>query len=110
MATLAEALAAGGKLAEIVTVQGSFGSGMATMVVAREDGCRESLYADNGPLIRALDSAFGDVIQEGHRFNPQAVAGKKIVYFMDDMGLCLAGFLRVEGNEEDGYEVVGEDE
>lgn len=52
--------------------------------------------ADNAPTIRALEAAFGGVIDEGHTFNPDAVIGKEIYFTWDDMGMTLAGFTPVE--------------
>ena len=79
--------------ATILGVGGSFGSGLASLTVKHKDGTVHTLYADNGPLIRALDSAFGDVITAGHRFDVNAVKGKRIRYEMDDMGLTMAYFV-----------------
>lgn len=72
---------------KIKTVSGSFGSGIASLTV----GTRV-FHADNGPLMRALDAAFGG-IGPGHTFNPRAVAGKAVYVYMDDMGLCMGGFV-----------------
>lgn len=90
----------------IEDVRGSWGSGLATLVLKDPDGNMKEVYADNGPLIRSLDSAFGEVIQEGHTFSVGAVRGQELVYAMDDMGLCRAGFVPLA--DWDGDEVPAE--
>ncbi len=68
MADLSTLVEAGGREAEIVGLSGSWGSGLAILDVKHPDGKVAQLYADNGPLIRALDAAFG-CITEGHAFD-----------------------------------------
>jgi hypothetical protein len=88
----------------IQDVYGSFGSGLIQIRVL-EIGVESTpaggwhitthsvlLPADNGPTIRALDMAFGDVITEGHTFDAEAVRGRAIFYSWDEMGICMAGF------------------
>lgn len=83
--------------AKIITLSASWGSGLATLHVENEDGTHQALHADNGPLMRALDSAFPGFIQPGHTVDVDVIRGKVIEYVMDDMGLCMAGFAVVEG-------------
>ena len=64
----------------IQSVDHTPGSGGITLVM--EDGTR--LMGDNGPTIRSLDSMFGNVIGEGHSFNPGSLIGKKIKYITAD--------------------------
>lgn len=67
---------------------GSWGSGIATLRFM--DG--SSVYADNAPLARALDGAFG-AIGNNHSIDNSAIAGQDIVYWLDDMGLILEAFV-----------------
>lgn len=68
--------------------RGSWGSGLATL--AFEDGT--CVHSDNAPLARALDGAF-DAIGEGHIIDNSKIEGQVIVWFLDDFGLTLAGFI-----------------
>lgn len=75
---------------------GSWGSGLATLVLTAPDGNAVGVACDNGATVRALDAAFGDVIGPGHSIKSQGGhIGQDIWYWLDDMGLCLAGFLPV---------------
>ena len=76
------------KKATIVDLRGSWGSGIATLVVKEGKKLKE-IPADNAPLVRALASMFPDVIAPGHTVNVDAIRGKKSLYEMDDMGLVL---------------------
>jgi hypothetical protein len=71
----------------IVAFQGSWGSGLATLVL--EHG---QVFADNGGLGRALIRAFGAGGQ-GHTIDNAALQGQGIYYWRDEMGLCIAGFI-----------------
>ena len=71
---------------------GSWGSGLATLAFCEGN----SVHCNNGPLVRALDGAFGNVITDGHCVNNDAIHGKEIVYWFDEMGLCMAGFIPVD--------------
>lgn len=75
----------------IEAVSGNWMSGLLTMVIGGV-----VVPCDNGATVRALDACFGNVIIEGHRFNPDAVIGKEIFWSYDDMGLTLGGFTPVE--------------
>ena len=81
---------------------GFWGSGLATLLIEDEDTKQlEEIPCDNGPTVRALDSAFGDVITDAHTVNVDAIRGKKIYWGMDDYGLCLGWILPVgEANVE----------
>lgn len=76
------------KKATIVDLRGSWGSGIAILVVKEGKKLKE-IPADNAPLVRALDAMFAGVIAPGHTVNMDAIRGKKIVYEMDEMGLML---------------------
>jgi hypothetical protein len=80
-----------GTPATIVAFQGSWTSGIASLIVQHDDGTQVTLMADSGPLGRALGAAF-DSVGEGHTIRNEAISGKRIVYYMDDMGLLLKGF------------------
>jgi len=70
---------------------GSWGSGIATLVVEDHNGELGVLHADDGPLIRALDACFGCIVP-GHGVDVSRVVGQEIEYELDDLGLCLTGF------------------
>ncbi len=42
---------------------------------------------DNGPTVRSLDAIFGDVITEGHGFDPSKVVGKEVKFYATSYGL-----------------------
>jgi hypothetical protein len=64
---------------------GSYGSGLATLQLS--DGPQ---LCDNGPTVRALESAFGDCIGEGHTCSLNGAKGQDIICWTD--GFMLAGF------------------
>jgi len=68
-------------------IHGSWGSGLATVLIRDEDGRLETLYADNGPLVRALEAMFGEIIEPGHTVNVEAVIGREIEYGTDELGM-----------------------
>jgi hypothetical protein len=78
--------------AEILSLRGSFGSGMASLTVKLPNGSTRVIHGDNGPLIRALDQAY-DIIGPGHTVDPSNLTGQVIYYWLDDMGLCIGGFI-----------------
>lgn len=82
----------------IRSFRGSWGSGLGFLEL--EDG--KSVSCDNALTVRALDAAFDGVIADGHRVDNQALAGKEIVYWYDDLGLVLGGFMPAD-------DYVGED-
>ncbi len=76
---------------EIIKFSGSWGSGMASLTVKNtETGEVVTLYADSGPLGRALNACYG-AAGPGHVINNESLQGKLIYYAVDDMGM-LAGF------------------
>jgi hypothetical protein len=79
---------------KIKGVRGSFGSGLAYLEVEDvETGDIQSIPSDNGPLVRALEASFGDVIGPGHTINPKGSYLDQMIYWSwDDMGLTLGGF------------------
>lgn len=64
--------------------------GMVALFIKGDDGAVKRVLADNGPAIRAFHAAFGDVILPGHRFNPDALKGKRIEYQTDDLGMMTS--------------------
>jgi hypothetical protein len=81
----------------ILGFSGSWGSGLATLIF--EEGLQ--VPADNGPLGRALIGAF-DAASPGHSIDNRKIAGQEIVWFYDDFGLILAGFIVYADWLEDG--------
>lgn len=73
---------------------GSWGSGMALLKVKDLDTKTiKQIPCENGSTVRALESAFGGVITNGHSVDNRALKGQVIYYTWDDMGLMLAGFM-----------------
>ncbi len=67
---------------------GSWGSGLGYLVI---DG--QPVLCENGATVRALQGAFGNVIDPGHT---ASVKGRhEVVYSIDGMGLLL-GFTPIE--------------
>lgn len=80
----------------IVDFAGSWSSGIATLILQKEDGTMDFVHCDNAPTVRALASAFGEeVIGEAHTVNVKFLRGKKIDYSVDSIGI-LEGFDVVE--------------
>jgi hypothetical protein len=86
---------------KIMSLKGSWGSGVAYLEVDCEDGPR-SVPCDNGSTVRALHSLFGNVIGEGHSINNKGGhIGQEVFWSYDDMGLMLGGLTPViEASEE----------
>ncbi len=74
--------------------EGSWNSGLGFLVIQdSETGNIESIPADNGPTVRALEGAFGNVIGEAHCVDGEGGHVNKEVYWSyDDLGLTLIGF------------------
>ena len=88
--------------AVIKGLRGSWSSGLATLDV-EQDGHRLGLLGDSGPLVRALDAAFGGVIQPGHRADVSGIVGQDITYWLTDWG-ALAGFVPGQVEAADIFE------
>ena len=75
--------------------QGSWGSGVATLVlkVGRKT---ETIHCENAPTVRALASMFPGVIVEGHCVNVDALRGQRVQFALDDMGLMLGALAPAE--------------
>ena len=77
---------------------GSWGSGLGHLVIEDiETGLVQGVPCDNGPTVRALESAFGEVIGDAHDVkNGGSHINQKIEWDYDDMGLMLGWFAPVE--------------
>ena len=73
---------------EIVNFTGYWGSGIARLYFANG----RDVPCENAPTVRALDSAFGDVIT-GHSVDLDALVGKEIIWWHGDMGMMMGGFI-----------------
>ena len=82
-------------IGKIVGLNGSWGSGLATLTIETEEGT-QCIFCDNAPAVRALDEAFPGFISEGHTFNNLAIKGKVIDYSTGFTGI-LEDFDIVEG-------------
>jgi hypothetical protein len=76
----------------------SWGSGIATLIISSKP-----VHCEKAPTVRALDSCFGNVITADHCVNNRAIRGKDIVYWMDEFGLILGGFVPTKEWREKGY-------
>ncbi len=82
---------------KLTSINGSWGSGLLSLEFWNEDTDKVSkVYGDNAPTIRLLEGICGDVIADGHTFNPKAVVGKEFYWCLDEMGLTLGGLCLVE--------------
>ena len=82
---------------KLIQFHGSWGSGLATLEIEdSETGAHELVPCDNGATVRALESAFGDVITEAHTANGDGYKGREVYWSFDELGLVLGGFTPVE--------------
>jgi len=80
---------------------GSWGSGLASVVIENSNGFAVMVPVENGAFVRAAEDAFGNVIAPGHTVNVDALAGQEIFYWFDELGMLMSGFLPVaEADEE----------
>jgi hypothetical protein len=77
---------------------GSWNSGLAFLTIEDSDtGLIETVPCDNGPVVRALEGAFGEVISPGHSVNLHGGhIDQEIFWSYDEFGLTLGGFTKVE--------------
>jgi len=81
----------------LIQFHGSWGSGLATLEIEDvETGVNELVPCDNGATVRALETAFGDVITEGHTANGDGYKGREVYWSLDELGLVLEGFTPVD--------------
>jgi len=84
-------LKAGLKRGVIESFSGSHMSGIAFLTISGK-----SIPCDNAPTVRALEQAYGNIIQPDHSADISSIIGKEIYFKMDDMDLLLEGFIPVE--------------
>lgn len=77
------------KTGTIIDLRGSWGSGLATLVLKVGKKVHE-VHCENGMTVRALDSMFGDVITPGHCVDVDAIRGKKVNFTVDSLGLLAS--------------------
>lgn len=88
---------------KILGFRGTWGSGIATLTVKNlKTGEIENIPTDNAPTVRALESAYGNIISAGHTADISRIKGKIIYYDYTGWG-TLAGFVP---EEEATLEVV----
>lgn len=85
----------------ILRFAGTWMSGLGFLVVDTEDRGIIQVPCDNAPTVRALDGAFGGVIDRGHTVNQDAIVGREIYFSYDDFGMVLGGFTPVEDASEE---------
>ena len=81
----------------ILGLGGTWMSGLAHLEIRDERRGELTVHCENAPTVRALDSAFGNVIGEGHTINNETGGhiGKEVYYSTDDFGI-LEAFTPVE--------------
>ena len=81
----------------LIQFHGSWGSGLATLEIEdSETSAHELIPCDNGATVRALESAFGDVITPGHTANGDGYKRQEVYWSYDEFGLVLEGFTLIE--------------
>ena len=81
----------------LIQFQGSWQSGLGSLEIEdSETGAHEFVPCDNGATVRALESAFGDVITDGHTANGNGYKGQEVYWSLDELGLVLEGFTPVK--------------
>lgn len=74
--------------------QGSWGSGIATLLIEDSAGIVQSIPCDNAQTVRSLEAAFGNVITANHTCNGKGYIDKEIFYSVESWG-CMSGFMPV---------------
>ncbi len=89
--------------------QGFFGSGIAYLLIEGSvTGIVQQVPCENGATVRALESAFGDVIGEGHCVDPNGGHVDQEVYWsLDEYGLILEAFTPVDQASPELVEAYG---
>ena len=86
---------------------GVWGSGLAFLEIEEsETGAVHPIPCENGATVRALESAFGDVIGEGHCVDPNGGHVGQEVYWSTD-GLLLTSFTPVDQAPPELVEMYG---
>ena len=71
---------------KIIGFKGSWGSGIAFLLIEDQDGMADRIPCDNAPTGRALDAMF-NCIGEGHCIDNSKIEGQEIRYLVDEIGL-----------------------
>ena len=66
---------------------GSWGSGLAILIIEDSHGECHRIPCDNAPTVRALSYLFPNVIGANHSVNVNAIMNKQIEYDIDDIGV-----------------------
>lgn len=86
---------------KIIALHGSWQSGLAVLVIEDEDLGVRMVHCENGPTVRALEGAFGDVIGNAHNIKEDGGhVGKEIYYSVDFLNL-LEAFTPVDDASEE---------
>ena len=84
------------KRGTIIEFQGSYMSGLAMLVVKDENDMVKYVSCENTSMVKALESAFGNVISNSHNVKSDGGhVGKDIFYHVDDFGV-IEWFIPVE--------------
>ena len=89
---------------------GSYGSGLGTLSI-EVDGTIQDFHCDNGTTVRSLESAFGNVITEGHTADGDGYKEQEVFFSADFVGM-IEGFTPVEDVSQeiiDKFENQGDD-
>lgn len=70
----------------IIGFQGSFFSGIATLIIQEENGIIKEVPCENTATVRALDASYGGVIGPEHTVIQSSFVGKKIFYECSNWG------------------------
>lgn len=72
--------------------QGSWGSGLATLLMEGPEGQIDTVFCDNAQTVRAFADCYSNenIIIDGHCVNTKVLIGKKIKYETD--GMILTSF------------------
>ena len=82
---------------KIVDLRGTWFSGLANIVLETETSI-VTIPCDNAATVRALEAIFGNVIQEGHTVDVEAIRGKEIYYGLGKHAKALIWIRPVEGS------------
>ncbi len=80
---------------KIVALHGSWGSGLATLIIDDVDLGTQMIPCENGQTVRSLENAFGDVIGDAHNIKEDGGHIGKEIYYSTD-GFILDGFTPVD--------------
>ena len=92
---------------KLIQFSGSFGSGLGQLSI-EVDGQVQMFHCDNGTTVRSLESAFGNVITDGHTADGEGYKGQEVYFSVDDMGL-LESFTPVDEASPELIEKFEED-